>query len=85
MTHDVKQVFFGNDVISLQWRPLDFRVFIHVYSLRPQAYFRSYLITRTKSIQKQFENDIKSRYPQEYSTVTKVRTEKPLASKSCFV
>ena len=64
MTRDVNQVFFGNDVISLQSSPLDFRVFIHVYSLRPQTYFRSYLNTRTKSI-----HDIKVRYPQEYSTV----------------
>ena len=44
MTRHATQVFFfGNDVISLQLRPLDFRVFIHVYSLRPQTYFRSYI------------------------------------------
>ena len=33
----------GNDVISLESRPLNFRVFIHAYSLRPQTYFRSSL------------------------------------------
>ena len=39
-----------------------------------------------KSIQKQIvEYDIKSKYPEEYSTVDKVGSEKPLASKSCFV
>ena len=32
-----------NDVISLESRPLNFRVFIHAYSLRPQTYFRSSL------------------------------------------
>ena len=45
-------VISGNDVISLESRPLNFRVFIHAYSLRPQTYFRSSL-ARTKSIQKQ--------------------------------
>ena len=39
-----------------------------------------------KSIQKQIvEYDIKSKCPEEYSTVDIVRSEKPLASKSCFV
>ena len=39
-----------------------------------------------KSIQKQIvEYDIKSKCPEEYSTVDKVGSEKPLASKSCFV
>ena len=37
---------FGNDVISLQSRPLDFRVFIHVYSLRPQTYFPVVYLSR---------------------------------------
>ena len=37
-----------------------------------------------KSIQKKIvEYDIKSKYPEEYSTVDKVGGEKPLASKSC--
>ena len=37
-----------------------------------------------KSIQKKtVEYDIKSKYPEEYSTVDKVGGEKPLASKSC--
>ena len=39
-----------------------------------------------KSIRKQIvEYDIKSKYPEEYSTVDKVGIEKTLASKSCFV
>ena len=39
-----------------------------------------------KSIQEQIaEYDIKSKYPEEYSTVDKVGSEKTLASKSCFV
>ena len=39
-----------------------------------------------KSIQKQIvEYDIKSKCPEEYSTVDKVGSEKPLPSKSCFV
>ena len=38
-----------------------------------------------KSIQKQIvEYNIKSKYPEEYSIVDKVGSEKPLASKSCF-
>ena len=42
--------------------------------------------TRTKSIQKQIvEYNIKGKYPEEYSTVYKVGSEKPLASKYCFV
>ena len=37
------------------------------------------------SIQKQIvEYNIKSEYPEEYSIVDKVGSEKPLASKSCF-
>ena len=39
-----------------------------------------------KSIQKPtVEYDIKSKCPEEYSTVHEVGSEKPLASKSCFV
>ena len=39
-----------------------------------------------KSIQKQIvEYDIKSKCPEEYSTVDEVGSEKPVASKSCFV
>ena len=39
-----------------------------------------------KSIQKQIvEYDIKSKCPEEYSTINKVGSEKLLASKSCFV
>ena len=33
----------GNNVISLESRPLNFRVFIHAKSLRPQTYLRSSL------------------------------------------
>ena len=39
-----------------------------------------------KSVQKQtVEYDIKSKWPEEYSTVDEVGSKKPLASKSCFV
>ena len=31
------------------------------------------------------ENDVKSKYPEEYSTADKVDIEKKLARKSCFV
>ena len=50
----------GNDAISLESRPLNFRVFIHV--------FPGVANTRTKSVQKQ----IKSKYPEEYHDVAKV-------------
>ena len=43
----------GNDVISMESRPLNFRVFIHAYSLRPQTLFPVVANTHTKSIQKQ--------------------------------
>ena len=46
----------GNDVISLESRPLNFRVFIHAYSLRPQTLFPVVANTRTKSIQKQIKS-----------------------------
>ena len=40
----------------------------------------------TLSSQKQIiEYDIKSKYPEEYSTVDKVKREKLLVRKSCFV
>ena len=64
----------GNDVISLGSRPLNFRVFIHAYSLRPQRVFLVVANTRTKSIQKQIKG----------IDVDKVGSKKPLASKSCF-
>ena len=60
-------LIFGNDVISLESRPLNFRVFIHAYSLWPQTYNPVVTNTRTKSIQKQ----IKSYYSEEYSTSIK--------------
>ena len=42
--------------------------------------------TRTQSIQKQIvEYDIKSKYPEEYSTVDKLGREKLVGRKSCFV
>ena len=42
MTHHVLITFFisGNDVISLEWRPLNFCVIIQAYSLRLQMCFR---------------------------------------------
>ena len=42
MPHVPITFFFisGNDVISLEWRPLNFRAITHPYSLRPQTYFR---------------------------------------------
>ena len=49
-------------------------------ALRPQTYFRSSL-TRVPN---QFRNK-KSKYPEEYTTVDKVGSEKPLASKSYFI
>ena len=36
-------VISGNDIIFLESRLLNFRLFIHAYSLRPQRYFRSSL------------------------------------------
>ena len=33
----------GNDVTSLESRPLNFRVFVHAYSLLPERYFWSLL------------------------------------------
>ena len=46
----------GNDVISLESRPLNFRAFIHAYSLRPQTLFPVVANTGTKSIQKQIKS-----------------------------
>ena len=42
MTHHVLITFFisGNDVISLEWRPLNFCVIIQAYSLRLQMCFQ---------------------------------------------
>ena len=71
MTRHVHHAFLlcGNDVISLESSPLIFM----------------YLHTRTESIQGQIvEYDIKSKKPEEYSTVDKVGSEKLLARK-CFV
>ena len=66
-TIEIHQVFTGNDAISLESRPLNYHVIIHVYSLRLQMYFRSSLTQiLIKSIQKQIiEYDIKSHYPEE--------------------
>ena len=62
-------LLFGNDVISLESRPL---IFIYLY-------------TRTQSIRKEIvQYNIKSKYPEEYSTVDKVGRERLLARKSCF-
>ena len=55
---------FGNDVISPKSRPL---IFVYLY-------------LHTQSIQKQIvEYDIKSKYPEEYSTIDNVGNEKLLA------
>ena len=63
-----------------------FRVFLHAYNLQLQNVFLVVANMRIKSIQKQIvEYNIKSKYPEEYSTVDKVGSEKPLASKYCFV
>ena len=65
---------FGDDSFSVM-RPLNFRLFIHVYSLLPERYFWSSL-TRVLN---QFRNKEKS------IDVDKVGSKKPLASKSCFL
>ena len=45
-----------------------------------------YLHTRSvHSVRKQIEYNIKSKYPEEYLSVNKVRSEKLLARKSCFM
>ena len=61
----------GNDVISLESRPLNFRVFIHAYEPATADVFPVVAY--------------RSKYPEEYLTVDKIGCEKPLASKSCFV
>ena len=45
MCHVNHFLISGNDVISQESRPLNIRVFIHIYSLQLQTYFRS-LLTR---------------------------------------
>ena len=61
---------FGNDVISLELRPL---IFVHLY-------------TRTQTIQKQVvEHGMKRQYPKKYLAVDKVGRKKFLARKSCLV
>ena len=53
---------------------------------RPLIFFYLYTRTRYKPIQKQIvEYGMKSEYLEEYSAVDKVRREKLLARKSCFV
>ena len=49
----VSMTFFisGNDVIITRTRPLNFRVPIQAYSLRPQTYFRS---SQTRVLNNQF-------------------------------
>ena len=58
----------GNDVISLESRPLNFRVVIHTYSLRPQMYFQSSL---TQVLNPLIQKQIKSKHPDEYLTIDK--------------
>ena len=45
-----------NDVISLESRFLNFRVFMHAHSLRPQTYFWSSLTRELSQIQKQLKS-----------------------------
>ena len=66
----------GDDVIVLESRLLNFRVFIHACNLRPQTYFRSSLTrVRKQLIQKQRNS----------FDVDKIGSKRPLAIKSCFV
>ena len=58
-------LLFGNDLISLESRPL---IFVYLY-------------TRSQIV----KYDVKSKYPEEHSTVDKVGREKLIARKSCFV
>ena len=51
----------------------------------PGPLISAYLYTRTQSIQKQIEHDVKSKYPEEYSTVDLKGSGKRLGSKSYFV
>ena len=72
----------GSDVISLEFSCNYTRV-------QPATADESPVVANTRRLN-QFRNkiveyDIKSKYPEEYSTVDKVGSEKPLASKSCFV
>ena len=60
------------DVISLESRPLNFRVFIHAYSLLPGEVLLVVVSKRTKLIQKQISS----------MDVDKVGSKRPLASKS---
>ena len=63
--HFITFLLFGNDLISLESRPL---IFVYLY-------------TRTQII----KYDVKSKYPEEQSTVDKVGREKRLARKSSFL
>ena len=65
----------GNDVISLESRPLNFHVFIHKYSLPPQTYFRWSL---TCVLDQYIHKQIKS------VNVDKVGSKKLLVSNSCL-
>ena len=59
----------GTDIISLESRPLNFRVFIHAIAFDRRRIVPVVANTRTKSMQKQI---LKSKYLEEYSTVDKV-------------
>ena len=60
MTHHVLITFFisGNDVISLEWRPLNFCVIIQAYSLRLQMCFRLLLTHVLNQFRNKFLNII---------------------------
>ena len=65
---------------------LNLQLIIHAYSLWLHKYFLVIANMQTKSIQKKIiKYNIKSKYPEEYSTVNKGESEKPLVSKSCFM
>ena len=68
---------FYNDVISFELRPLNFHVFTHAYSMRPQTYFRLLLTCILNQFRNIIEYHIKSKYPEEFSTCDKVGSEKP--------
>ena len=73
ITRHVLITFFtsGNDVISLESRPLNFRVIKHAYSRRRVPVVAN---TRAKSIRKQIvKYDINTEYPEEYSTVNELK------------
>ena len=67
----------GKDIISLESRPLYVVYYTHIQPTTADV-FLVVANTHTKSIQKQIvEHNIKSKCPEEHSTVNKVGSEKP--------